>query len=82
MKEIKLYTVGKCNECVHVRKMLEELGIEYQELDVTEDPYRKEVVEKTGFFSVPQVLADEEHIGGYEKIVELYKTKKLKELLL
>jgi len=81
MKKIKLYTVGKCNECVHVRRMFEELGIEYQELDVTEDPYRKEVVEKTGCYSVPQVLADEEYVGGYEKIVELYKEKKLKEYL-
>ena len=81
MKKIKLYTVGKCNECVHVRKMFREFGIKYQELDVTKDPFRKEVVEKTGYFSVPQVLVDEEHIGNYDLIVELYKRKKLKELL-
>lgn len=79
MTRVKLYTVGRCKECDHVRKMLEELGIEYEELDVTIDPYREEVVRTTGYYSVPQLLNGERHVGNYDTIIDLYKEKKLKD---
>ena len=79
--QVKLYTVGKCKECDHVKMMLEELGIEYLELDVTTDPWREEVVRVTGCYSVPQLVLDAEHVGNYDTIVQLYKNKQLAEVL-
>jgi len=81
MVQVKLFTVGKCKECDHVKMMLDELGIEYIELDVTTDPWREEVVRVTGCYSVPQLVLDTEHVGNYDTIVLLYKTERLTEVL-
>lgn len=81
MVQVKLYTVGKCKECDHVKMMLKELGIEYVELDVTTDPWRQEVVKVTGCYSVPQLVLGTIHVGDYDTIVDLYKSKKLAEEL-
>jgi len=78
MLKVRLYTVGNCPECETIRRMLEELDIDYQLRDVTKDPYRKEVVELTGCYSVPQLVIENEHIGGFEEVMDLYRSKKLK----
>ena len=81
MAKVKIYRVGRCKECDHVRMILEDLGIEYEELDVTTDPYREEVVKATGCFSVPQIMLDDVYVGNYTKIMELHRSGGLKEAL-
>jgi glutaredoxin 3 len=81
MPIVKIYRVGRCKECDHVRMILDELGIEYEELDVTKDPYREEVVKATGCFSVPQILVEDRYIGNYHKILKLHRENRLKEAL-
>ena len=81
MTIVKLYLVGQCKECDHVKMMLDELSVEYIELDVTQDPYREDVVRMTGCFSVPQLLLDDVYIGNYDDVVQLFKTEKLKAAL-
>ena len=81
MPNVKIYRVGRCKECDHVRMIFEELGIEYEELDVTTDPYREEVVKATGCFSVPQIMLGDVYVGNYTKILELHKAGELKEAL-
>jgi glutaredoxin 3 len=79
---VTLFSLGKCPECVHVKKMFEELGIDFKEVDISDDAYRAKVVEKTGHYSVPQVMMGERYIGDYRVIVDLYKSKKLKETMI
>ena len=81
MTSVKLYTVGQCKECDHVKMMLDELNVEYIELDVTQDPYREDVVRMTGCFSVPQLLLDDLYIGNNDDVVELFRAEKLKQAL-
>jgi glutaredoxin len=61
--------------------MLQELEVEFDELDVTIDPYREEVVRTTGCYSVPQLVFGDRHVGNYDAIVGFYKEKRLKEQL-
>lgn len=77
MNKVTLYSVENCEECVHVKKILEKLVIEYSELDVTSDPYRRILVEKTGHFSVPQLTVGDRYIGNYKAIIDLYNSGRL-----
>ena len=51
--------------------MLEERGIEYEEVSLDDDPaFRQTVFDLTGAWTVPQILVDGKPIGGY---VELWR---------
>ena len=81
MKKVMVFVTVKCSECVHVKRILDELGVEYEEVDISSDIYRAKVVERTGYYSVPQVICGDCHIGDYKKIVSLYKENALAEAL-
>lgn len=51
---ITIYKTPTCVYCKMVAKLLETKGVEYQLVDVSEDPkLRQEVIEKSGAMSVP-----------------------------
>lgn len=77
IKKIRVFVTQSCSECVHVKKMLDELGLEYDEVDISDDKYRAKVVECTGCYSVPQVTCGDRYLGDYKRIVSLYKQKEL-----
>jgi glutaredoxin 3 len=59
---IKLYNIDGCGYCAMVRKVLEELKVEYEKIDVPWTQFqRKEVYEVSGQYTVP-VLVDGENI--------------------
>jgi len=59
---IKLYNIDGCGYCGMVRKVLEELKIEYDKIDVPWSQFqRKEVYQVSGQYTVP-VLVDGEKI--------------------
>jgi len=60
-----------------LKAILDQRGIEYREVDVTEDQaLQKEMIQRTGRQSVPQIFLDDEHIGGYDDLVEYFSTEK------
>lgn len=74
MGTLKLYNIDQCGYCAMVRETLDELGLEYQKIDVPWAPWgRKEVIEVSGQHTVPVlvdgevVLADEYEIIDYLK---------------
>lgn len=64
---IKLYSSYGCPRCSHMKKVLSELDVEYEELGIDRDPkYRKELDEKMGDSDrIPVLEKDGEiiHIG-------------------
>jgi glutaredoxin 3 len=63
---IEIYTTRYCGYCRAARNLLDELGHAYREIDVTHDPaLRAEIIERTGWPTVPVVLVDGELVGGY-----------------
>ncbi len=68
MKKIILYTTPTCAFCPLVKKFLEEKGVEYEEIDVSEDEKaRQEMIEKSGQMSVPVVIIGDDVITGFDK---------------
>jgi len=74
MVRIQMYTTRWCGYCVRAKALLEERGIEYEEISLDDDPgFRQTVHDRTGGWTVPQILIDEKPIGGY---VELWRLDK------
>ncbi len=68
MAKIKIYSTPTCTYCIILKKYLEEKGIEYEEVDVSQDEAaQKEMVEKTGQMGVPVSEINGEFIAGFDK---------------
>jgi GrxC family glutaredoxin len=72
-----IYTTQYCGWCKRAKVALDQRGIEYREVDVTEDrELQKEMTRRTGRQSVPQIFLDDEHIGGYDDLIRYFSTEK------
>lgn len=81
-QEILLYTGNRCAYCNAAKRLLDSKGAEYTEVNVDEDPdKRDEMVERTQRRTVPQIYIGELHVGGFDELSELSHDGKLDELL-
>ncbi|MEM7403588.1 MAG: glutaredoxin 3 [Myxococcota bacterium] len=71
-KEVTIYTTDICPYCTAAKNLLKEKGIEYKEINVTDDDDKREwLLQKTGQRTVPQIFFDDEPIGGYSDLADL-----------
>lgn len=72
MSKIEIYTSPFCGFCYRAKSLLDQKGVEYEEIDVMMSPgKRQEMTERAGATSVPQVFVDGEHIGDCNGIYAL-----------
>ena len=83
MKKIEIYTTNYCPFCVKAKSLLNKKKIKFSEIDVSDDVVLREKmsVMTNGARSVPQIFADNIHIGDCDKIHKLDQEKKLDKLL-
>jgi glutaredoxin 3 len=75
MPVIRIYTTRQCGYCVRVTRLLEQEGIPYEEIDISDTPeVRDELVEKTGEWSVPQIFVDGKYIGQDDEFFALFRS--------
>lgn len=73
-KEIKIYTFKTCPYCIKAKKLLEDEGIDYSEIDITDKRDKlKELALETNCSTVPQIFVDNRFIGGCDDLVALYE---------
>ncbi|HET8652127.1 MAG TPA: glutaredoxin domain-containing protein [Gaiellaceae bacterium] len=81
MARIQVYTTRWCGYCVRAKALLEQHGIEYEEITLDDDPaFRQTVFDLTGGWTVPQILIDGKPIGGYVELWRLDQAGGLDEL--
>lgn len=81
-KKITLYSTDHCPFCVRAKMLLEQRGLEYEEINLARDPDgRAELVAKTGMMTFPQVLVGDELVGGFQETYAADRSGKLTELL-
>lgn len=71
---ITVYTKPSCVQCDMTSRALDNKGIEYNTLDLSEDPAALEHVKELGYLQAPVIVADDgEHWSGFrpDKIEEL-----------
>ena len=62
--------------------MLDDMGVSYENIDIEEKGLSRNDLEKiTGGHTVPQIIINNNPIGGFNELLQLNQSGKLKELL-
>lgn len=83
MKPVEIYTSPLCGFCHAAKRLLNQKGVSFSEIDVLADPGRKpEMIERaSGGRTVPQIFVGETHVGGCDDLFALEDAGKLDALL-
>ena len=78
MDNIKIYTTSWCGPCKMAKRLLEEKGYSFEEIDIEEKGWtREDLFNKTGGRTVPQIVIEGETIGGYDELSQMKSQGKL-----
>jgi len=79
---IIIYCTNWCGPCIAAKKMLDDMGISYNEINIEKEGLSREDLAKlTGGYTVPQIIINDNPIGGFNELLQLNRSGKLKELL-
>jgi glutaredoxin 3 len=83
MAKIEIYTSAFCGYCARAKRLLTDKGQDFEEIDVTMDPVRRqEMLERSdGRRTVPQIFINGTAIGGSDDLQALETAGKLDSLL-
>jgi glutaredoxin 3 len=82
MAKIEIYTKALCPYCIRAKKLLDDKGADYIDIPAAMDrDKRKEMNERSGRNTFPQIFIDGQHIGGCDDIFALEAAGKLEPLL-
>jgi glutaredoxin 3 len=82
MKRIEIYTKSYCPFCQRAKELLRIKGVQFTEYDVTTDPLRqREMQERSGQATVPEIFVDGVLLGGCDELFELDEKGELDRLL-
>jgi len=69
MSKVELYIADYCPYCHAAKALLDNKGVEYKEIDITEDPVMKQrVMDELGWRTVPIILINDRLIGGFDEL--------------
>jgi glutaredoxin 3 len=79
--KIVVYSTDHCSFCTRAKALLQARGLEYEELNLERDPDgRAELARRTGMLSFPQILIDDQLVGGFMELVAADRAGRLREL--
>jgi glutaredoxin 3 len=83
MTSVEIYTQKYCPYCHWAKELLTRKGVDFREIDVTEDRQMREqmAARANGRSTVPQIFIGETHIGGCDELYALEEGGKLDTLL-
>jgi len=82
MAHVTIYTRPFCGYCTRAIKLLNDKGADFTEIEAGMDPVlRKEMMDRSGGATFPQIFVGERHIGGCDDMMALERAGKLDALL-
>jgi len=83
MPKVEIYTKMFCPYCVRAKRLLDEKGVAFEEIDITMGgPKRGEMIQRaSGRTTVPQIFIGETHVGGSDDLAALERAGKLDPML-
>jgi glutaredoxin 3 len=81
LPRVTIYTTEPCGFCRVAKSLLAKRNVAFTEVNLAKDPSgRAELVRITGMMTFPQVVIDDEPIGGYQELVQADRAGRLAEL--
>lgn len=83
MAQVEIYTSPFCGYCHAAKRLLNQKGANFAEVDVIQNPDRRPEMESraNGRRTVPQIFIDGTHVGGCDDLYALDRAGKLDPLL-
>jgi glutaredoxin 3 len=81
MATVIMYTTAWCPYCIRAKKILDAKQVNYTAIDASDSAVRAKMVELTGGRTVPQILINDQAIGGCDELQALERSGKLDALL-
>lgn len=64
---VTVYTKPNCGSCVETKDLMNELGLEYAEVDISKDAVALKRLKSLGYRGAPVVITEEESWFGYNE---------------
>jgi glutaredoxin 3 len=81
LSRVTIYTTEPCGFCRVAKSLLTKRNVAFTEVNLAKDPSgRAELVRLTGMMTFPQVVIDDEPIGGYQELVQADRAGRLVDL--
>jgi len=72
MNTVTVLTSPSCSYCHAAKSLLQQQGVEYQEVDLLKDgKHAEDLLIKSGQRTVPQIFINEKPIGGFTELSQL-----------
>ena len=72
MAQVVIYTTNYCPYCTAAKALLRRKNVNFEEIDVTDDPARRDEMERLSQrWTVPQIFIDGQPIGGFDDMNRL-----------
>jgi glutaredoxin 3 len=80
--DVTMYSTRFCPYCIRARMLLDSKQVNYTDIGVDGEPaLRREMMQRSGRRTVPQIWIGEQHIGGFTDLARLEQQGRLDELL-
>jgi glutaredoxin 3 len=81
MAKITVYSTDPCSFCARAKELLEKRGIAYEEVNLAKDPAgREQLLSRTGMLSFPQIVVDDDLLGGFRELIMADQSGRLEAL--
>ena len=83
MKQVEIYTTPICGFCRMAKRLLDQKGVSYTEIDVMMAPGKRDEMTKraNGGRTVPQIFIGGDHVGGCDDLYALERASRLDPML-
>jgi glutaredoxin 3 len=83
MPRLTIYSTGSCPVCEQTKKLLQKWRIPYHEirLDLEPSEHRRFAELTEGARMVPQIIIDDQWIGGFTELTEMHMEDQLDDLM-
>lgn len=80
--EVIMYSTRFCPYCMRAKSLLDSKNANYQDIAIDGSPeLRRQMMEKSGRHTVPQIWIGETHVGGFDDLYLLERQGHLDSLL-
>ena len=78
MSDVVIYTKTYCPYCVHAKRLLSSKGVSFREENLEDRPEElRDLIERTGMRTVPQIFINGDLVGGYTELAALEQSGEL-----